>query len=153
MTDTKDGLGIEEGTTGEATQTPMVQDAPEGAGVVTEILKSPWTLWLKKSKQAMGLVRMSPRNLWHNKLSMEEKAKAVTIETDEEEEDLQTLITTAKEEEDVEEDIQLLRSTAKRPAYVPPRIGKTKVPKDLDATKSSLQTPLLPMALYLRTCT
>ena len=87
---------------------------------------------------------MSPRNLHHNKLSMEEKGKAVTIETDEEEEDLQALIATAKEEEDVEEDIQSLRSATKLLEYVPPQKGKTKIPKDLDAMKSALQTPLLP---------
>ncbi len=28
--------------------------------------------------------------------------------------------------------------------YVPPRKGKAKVPKDIDESKSSLQTPLLP---------
>ena len=40
MMATKDGLGIEEGIVGEAAKTPMVQDVPEGAGVVTEIPKS-----------------------------------------------------------------------------------------------------------------
>lgn len=30
------------------------------------------------------------------------------------------------------------------PAYVPPHKGKTKVPKDIDERKSSLQTLLLP---------
>jgi len=44
----------------------------------------------------------------------------------------------------MEEDIQPTRSAKKLPAYVPPWKGKTKVPKDLDETKSSLQTPLLP---------
>lgn len=43
----------------------------------------------------------------------------------------------------MEEDIQPIRSTTKLPAYVPPQKGKTKVPKDLDETKSSLQIPLL----------
>jgi len=32
----------------------------------------------------------------------------------------------------------------KFPEYVPPWKGKTKIPKDLDATKSTLQTLLLP---------
>ena len=41
----------------------------------------------------------------YNKLSMEENGKAVTIETDEEEEDLQALIATTEEEEEVEEGI------------------------------------------------
>ena len=35
-------------------------------------------------------------------------------------------------------------SATKIPAYVPPRKGKTKVLKDLDETKRSLQTLLLP---------
>ena len=86
----------------------------------------------------MGPVCMSPRNLWHSKLSMEEKGKVITIESDEEEEYLQALIAIAKEEEDIEDDIQPLRSTVILPAYVPLRKGKAKVPKDLDATKSSL---------------
>ena len=43
----------------------------------------------------------------------------------------------------MEEDIQPLHSVEKLPEYVPPQKGKTKIPKDLDATKSSLQTPLL----------
>ena len=41
MTATKDGLGIEEATFGEAAQTQMVEDATEGTGVVAEIPKSP----------------------------------------------------------------------------------------------------------------
>ena len=61
-----------------------------------------------------------PQEFMHSKLSMEEKGKVVTIETDEEEEDLQALIATVEEEEYVEEDIQPLRSAAKFPAYVPP---------------------------------
>jgi len=74
---------------------------------------------------------------------MEEKWKASTIETYEVEEDLQALIATTEEEEDVEEDIQPLCSVVKLLAYVPLQKGKTKVPKYLDAIKSSLQTPLL----------
>jgi len=63
-------------------------------------------------------------------LLMEEKGKEVTIETNEEEEDLQTLIAAIEEEEDVEEDIQPLCSAEKLPKYVPLRKGKTKIPKD-----------------------
>lgn len=44
----------------------------------------------------MGPVRMSLKNLQHNKLSMEEMGKVGTIETDEEEEELQALITMEK---------------------------------------------------------
>lgn len=86
----------------------------------------------------MGPVCMSLRNLWHKKISMEENGKEITIETNKEEEDLQTLIAGAEEEEDTEEDIQPLRSTTKLLAYVPLRKGKTKVPKDLGETKISL---------------
>ena len=85
----------------------------------------------------MGPVCMFPRNLRHRKLSMEEKGKAITIETDEEEEDSQALIAVV-EEEDMEEDIQPLRSATKLSAYVPLRKGKSKVLKDLDETKISL---------------
>jgi len=74
---------------------------------------------------------------------MEEKGKAITIETDEEEEDLQALIAATEEEEDVEKEIRPLHSAAKFLAYVPLWKGKTKIPKDLDATKSALQTLLL----------
>lgn len=87
MKTTKDGLGIEEVTTGEAAQTPMVEDVPEG-GVVIEIPKSLQTPRPKKDKQEMGLVCVFPRNTLRSKLSMVEKGKVVTIETDEEEEDL-----------------------------------------------------------------
>ena len=45
---------------------------------------------------------MSLRNLWFDKLSMEEKGKAVTIETDDKEEDLQTLIAKVEEAEGME---------------------------------------------------
>lgn len=137
MTITKDGLGIEEVTTGDAAQSHMGEDVLEGAKVVTEIPKSPQTPRPKKDKQGMGPLSMSPRNLLH-KISMEEKGKAVTIETDKEEEDLQALTAAIEEEEDMEEDIQSLHSTTKLPAYVPPRKGKTKVSKNLDETQSSL---------------
>lgn len=70
----------------------MVQDVPRDARDVPEILESAQMPRPKKDKQAMGLVRMSPRNSRFGKLSMEEKGKAVNIETDEEEEDLQALI-------------------------------------------------------------
>ena len=50
MTTTKDGLGIEEVPVGKVVQTQMVEDIPEGAGVVTEIPKSPQRLQPKKDK-------------------------------------------------------------------------------------------------------
>lgn len=94
-----------EGTTDEATQNPTVQDLLGDTGVVPKNSKSPWTLRPKKDKQAMGLVRMSPRNPQFGKLSMEEKGKAVTIETDDEKEDLQALVDEIDAAEDMEEEI------------------------------------------------
>ena len=75
MTTTKDGLGIEEVTAGEAAQTPMVEDVPEGVGVVAEIPKSPHMPRPKKDKREMASVRVSPKNPLRSKLSMEEKGK------------------------------------------------------------------------------
>ena len=113
-------------------------------GVVLAILKLPQTPRPKKYKQAVGPIRMSPRNPRFGKLSMEEKGKVVTIETDDEEEDLQALIDEIEVVEDMEEDIQLVCSTAKFLEHIPPWKAKTKIPKDVDATKSAIQTPLLP---------
>lgn len=48
-------------------------------------------------------LRVSLRNPLHTKLSMEEKGKAITIETDEEEEYLEELIITKDEDEGMEE--------------------------------------------------
>lgn len=48
---------------------------------------------------------MSPQNPQFGKLLMEEKGKAVTIETFDEEEDLQALVDEIEEVEDMEEDI------------------------------------------------
>jgi len=44
----------------------------------------------------------------------------------------------------MEMDTQPTHFATKLSAYVPPRKGKAKVPKDLAETKSSLQTLLLP---------
>jgi len=71
------------------------------------------------------------------------EGEVITIEIDEEEEDLQVLII-AEEDEGMEVNTQPTNSVTKLPTYVPPRKGKAKVPKDLDETKSSLQTLLLP---------
>ena len=84
----------------------------------------------------MGLVDRKDTSL-NNKLSMEEKGKSVTIETYEEEEDLQELLIVEEEDESKEVDTQLVLSVNKLPTYVPPWKGKAKVPKDLDETKSS----------------
>lgn len=105
---------------------------------MVEILKSPHMPRPKKEKQVMVPIRVSPRNPLCSKLSMEEKGKAVTIETDEEEENMEDLIFAEGEDEGMEEDTQPAHPSTKLPTYVPPRKGKAKVPKDLDKTKSSL---------------
>lgn len=65
-----------------------MEDVLEGAGIMAEILKSLHTPRPKKDKQAMAPIRVSPWNPLCSKLLMEEKGKVVTIETDEEDEDL-----------------------------------------------------------------
>ena len=68
------------------------------------------------------------------KLTMEEKGKAVNLETDEEEEGLEKILVKEEEEEETEGTNLLNRL----PAYVPPWKEKARVPKDLDERKSSL---------------
>jgi len=76
---------------------------------------------------------------------MEEKGKAINLEADEEEEFEEILV-----EEDVEMEVETLGADplTKLPAYVPLQKGKAKVSKDIDESKSSLQTPLLPKENY-----
>lgn len=125
-------------TAKEATQTITVGDALEGTGTLVEILKSPHTSRPKKDKQAIIPIHMSSRNLLCTQLTMEEKGKAVTMEIDEEEIDLEELMMVEEEGEGMEEKAELTPISIKFPAYVPQRKGKAKVPKDLDETKSSL---------------
>ena len=49
------------------------------------------------------------------------------------------------DEEDVEMEVETQGADpiTQLPEHVPPRKGKDKVPKDIDESKSSLQTPLL----------
>jgi len=75
MTATKDGIGIAEVTVSETVQALTMGDVPEGVEIVVEILKSPCMPRPKKDKQAMVPICVSPRNLLHSKLSMEEKGK------------------------------------------------------------------------------
>ena len=56
---------------------------------------------------------MSSRNPQFGKLSIEEKGKAITIETDHEEEDLQALVNEIEAAKDMGEDIQLVCAAAK----------------------------------------
>ena len=100
--------------------------------------------------KAVGPVRMSLRNPQFGKLSMEENVKVVTIETDHEEEDLQDLIDEIELAEDMEEDIKPVCTAAKFPKYVSLWKGKAKIPKDLDAARSALQTRSSVVELCLR---
>lgn len=75
---------------------------------------------------------------------MEEKGKVVNLDIGDEEEDVQALVDDREVDEEMIEDIHPMRAPAQLLEYVPSRKGKVKVPKDLDATKSALQTSLLP---------
>ena len=75
---------------------------------------------------------------------MAEKGKAVTVETEEEEEELQVLITQIEAQDEEAKDVSHIPSMKKLPPYIPPWKGKAKIPKDLEATRSAPQTPLLP---------
>lgn len=124
MAATEEVMEITKMTVEEAAQALTVGDAPEGAGIVAEILKSPCTPRPKKDKQEMVPVRVSPRNSLRTKLSMEDKGKAITIETDEEEEDLEDIIIEEDENEGMEEETELDDPPKKLPTYVPLRKGK-----------------------------
>ena len=89
-------------------------------------------------------IHVSPQNPLHTRLTMEEKGKVINIETYEEEEDLEDLIIEEDEDEGMEEETEPAHPPTKFPTYIPPQKGKAKVPKDLDESKSSLHTPLLP---------
>ena len=91
----------------------------------------------------MILVRVSRRNPLRTKLTMEEKGKEVNLEIDEEE-DLENILIEEDEDEEMEKETKGVDPLTRLPAYVPPWKGKAKVPKDIDESKSSLQTPLLP---------
>jgi len=102
----EEAMDIREMTTEEAMQDMMIGDAPESIRIVTEISKSPCTLGPKKYKQHMVLVCMSPRNPLRIKITMEEKGKAINLETDDEEEDLEEILVEDEEDEKMEEETQ-----------------------------------------------
>lgn len=80
-------------------------------------------------------------SLWNplcTSLRMEEKGKAINLETDKEEEDLEDLIIEEDEDEGMEEKTNPTHPPTKLRTYIPLRKGKGKVPKDLDESKSSL---------------
>ena len=86
----------------------------------------------------MGPVRVSPR---FSKWLVVEKGKAITTEPIEDDKDLQALIAQIEAHDEDEEDMFQIPAL---PPYVSPWNGRTKILKDLDAAKSTLQTPLLP---------
>ena len=67
----------------------------------------------------MVLVCVSPRNPLHTRLTMEEKWKAVNIETDEEEKDLEDLIIKEGEDEGMEEETKPTPSNEAAHLYPP----------------------------------
>ena len=128
----------------EAVQALIVGDAPDGTRIVAEIHKSLRTPRSKKDKHLMVPICVSLRKSLCTRLTMEEKGKAANLEIDEEEEDLEDLIIEEDEDEGMEEEPEPAHPPTKLPTYIPLQKGKAKVPKDLDESKSSLQTPLLP---------
>jgi len=121
------------------TEEPYVtQEEPGEAAAALDVPKSPRTPQPRKDKQTIGLVWVSLR---FGKLLVAEKGKAITTEIEEDEEDLQALIAQIEAQDEEEEDVFQIPSL---PPYISPWKGTTKVPKDLEATKSTLQTPLLP---------
>lgn len=121
----------------------IIQEEPGEAENAPEIPRSSRMLRPKKDKQTMGPARVSPQNPRFSKLLMAEKGKVVTLETEEEEEDLQALIAQIEAQDDEMENISQVPSTIMLPPYIPPWKGKAEIPKNLEAMKSVLQTPLL----------
>jgi len=72
---------------------------------------------------------------------MANKGKAVTTEIDEVEDEFQDLIESIEAQDEEKEDAFQISVL---PPDLPPWNRKAKIPKDLDAAKSMLQTPLLP---------
>lgn len=139
MSVSKESMEIREMTVEEAAQALIVEDAPKSIKIVAEIPKSPCMPRNKKDNLPMILVHMSPR-----KLTMEEKGKVVNLETDDEEEDLEDTLIEEDEDKDMEKETECMDPLTRFPTYVPMQKGKVKVRKDIDESKSSLQTLLVP---------
>ena len=86
-------------------------------------------------------VRVLPRNPLRAKLTKEEKGKAINLEAEEEESEE---ILVDEEDLELEVETQGVDPITRLPKYVPLRKGKLKVLKDIDGSKSSLQTPMFP---------
>lgn len=102
----------------------MAHEEPEEVETVPKVPKSLQMPRPQKDKQTMGPIHVSPRNPWFHKLSMVEKGKSITIETEEEEEDFQALITQIEVQDDEVEDASKKHSTTKLPPYIPHGRGK-----------------------------
>jgi len=99
-------------------------DALVGTRIMEKISKSPHTPRPKKDKQAMVHVRVS--NPLRTKLTMEDKGKVVTIETDEEEENLEDLLITEDEDEGMEVETEPPHTPPDKAARLsPPVEGKS----------------------------
>lgn len=85
----------------------------------------------------MGPIQVSLRHPRVSKISLVETGKAVTIEREEEEEDLKDLIAQIEAHDDEEENIFQAPSAIELPSYISPWKGTTKIPKDLEASKSA----------------
>ena len=92
-------------------------------------------------------MHVSPKKPLRTKLKLEEKGKATNLEADEEEAFEEILV----EEEDVEMEVETQGADliTRLPEYVPSCKGKAKVPKEIDESKSSLQTSLLPDDIFI----
>lgn len=76
--------------------------------------------------------------------------KAINLETDEEEKDLEDLIIEEDKVEGMEEETKSTYLPTNLLAYILSWKGKEKVPKDLDRNKRSLETPLLPYDIIFK---
>jgi len=85
----------------------------------------------------MGPIQVLSR---FNKLLEVKKGKEITTEFEEDEEGLQALIDQIEAQDEEEENAFQIPSL---PPYISPWNGTTKVPKDLETTKSTLQTPFI----------
>lgn len=121
-------------------QDPTTDNLQIATPQTTELTKSPSPLQTKKDPQSPYLVRRLPHHLQFEKFMMEEKAKTMIIENEEEDEDLPTYVEEELPEEDPIQPIWW-------PKYVPPSKEKAKVPTNLDEVNSVIVTLSLPKAM------
>lgn len=93
----------------------MIQEDPGEVAATPKIPMSPCMPQPQKYKQAMWPVQVSPQNPRSSKLSMDEKGKAITLETKREEEYLQALITQIEAQDDEMENVSPVPLVIKLP--------------------------------------